>query len=148
MSLIDEMNLLEWRNKPEVSRLQKSTNKIDSVAHHAWLLKRIERIDIFPFFAYEIEDSVAAYTRVEPTPAQSLEISILVSPGLRGKGYGYEVLKNFVEHIRIRFPESNIVAVVHKSNTASLALFSKVGFELCKQTDPNFFELILPCSID
>lgn len=141
VSLSDEWNLLEWRSSPGVSSLQHTVVEINPADHKSWLVDRISRAEVFPFFAYEIDESVVAYTRVEPRPNQFLEVSILVSPELRGKGYGYEVLKEFLEQIRVRFPKSYLLAVIHKSNTASLALFKKVGFELHNQKHSNFLEL-------
>ncbi len=55
-------------------------------------------------------------------------IGITVAPQFQRQGYAYELLREVIAGLQNRYPAVDIVALVEKENTPSLALFKKLGF--------------------
>ena len=55
-------------------------------------------------------------------------LGITIAPLFQRQGYAYELLKEVVKQIQIRYPSVDIVALVEKENQQSIALFQKLNF--------------------
>lgn len=55
-------------------------------------------------------------------------LGITIAPAFQGQGYGYELLRGAIAKLRQHFPAVDLVALIEKENTESIALFHKLGF--------------------
>lgn len=55
-------------------------------------------------------------------------LGITIAPAFQGQGYGYELLQSVIAKLQQPFPAVDIVALIEKENTGSIALFQKLGF--------------------
>ena len=55
-------------------------------------------------------------------------LGITIAPEQQQKGYAYEILSAVVSSLRKFSPSEELVALIHPDNTASKALFCKLGF--------------------
>lgn len=58
-----------------------------------------------------------------------ITLGITVAPEHQRKGYARELLTALIGAIRERYPEPDIVALIDRGNSASIALFEALGFE-------------------
>ena len=64
------------------------------------------------------------YTRED----RCVTLGITVIPAFQRKGIAREILGAVVEAVRERYPQLDIVALIHPENKASLSLFESLGF--------------------
>lgn len=57
-----------------------------------------------------------------------MTIGITIAPEHQRKGYAYELLHAVICAVRQQYPKLDIVALIDKENTPSIALFEKLGF--------------------
>lgn len=55
-------------------------------------------------------------------------LGITIAPMFQGQGYGQELLQAVIAKLQRHFPAVDIVALIEKENTGSIALFQKLGF--------------------
>ena len=55
-------------------------------------------------------------------------LGITIAPEQQRKGYAHEILSAVVDSLRKFSPSEELVALIHPDNTASKALFCKLGF--------------------
>ena len=55
-------------------------------------------------------------------------LGITIAPEYHRRGYAREILSAVVEAVQQRYPELDLVALIDKENTPSIALFEKLGF--------------------
>lgn len=55
-------------------------------------------------------------------------LGITISPEHQRRGYAREILRAVIEATQRRYPKLDIVALIHRANGASIALFEKLGF--------------------
>ncbi len=58
-----------------------------------------------------------------------ITLGITISYKHHHQGYAFEILSAAVENLREGYPAMDIVALIEKDNTPSIALFEKLGFE-------------------
>lgn len=56
-------------------------------------------------------------------------LGITVAPAHQRKGYAREILTAVIARVQEKYPELDIVALIDKENTPSIALFESLGFE-------------------
>lgn len=121
--------VLHWRNDPDVYRWSRTNRPIDLVEHNEWFEKRQNRLNLEPIFSYFHRGDFVGMARLDLKSSDIYEVSLIVNPLHRGKGYGEKVLSDlcifFLNEIQ---PGFRLVAVVHKHNEVSLRLFNKLGF--------------------
>ncbi len=79
--------------------------------------------------------------------ARKSEISINLSPSMRGKGYARESLKQSIAYMANEKPNCKLVnANIKKINEVSKFLFEQVGFKLVSE-DRLFWQYQLSCSV-
>ena len=126
----DSEVLLNWRNLPSVREFSKSPNEIEVATHEKWLLGRISNplLNEF-FFIIEQAGSSAGTVRADLVREGVFEISIIVDSYYRGRGIAEEAINLLLQQLKEKYPNSEILADVHKDNLASINLFKKLGFE-------------------
>lgn len=55
-------------------------------------------------------------------------LGLTVAPAYQRQGYAYELLCALVAQLRAQYPTVDIVALIERENTGSIALFQKLGF--------------------
>ncbi len=58
-----------------------------------------------------------------------ITLGITISHQRQHRGYAFEILSAAVTQLKVRYPAMDIVALIEKENTASIALFEKLGFQ-------------------
>ena len=124
----DFEEILRWRNNPETLSTTKDGNVIDYNEHLTWSEKRIEKHDSQPYFAYILDHSFVAITRLDKI-IDGLEISILVSPEWRRKGIAKYTLNDTLNYAGDKFPDTKITAWIKKDNYPSIKLFTSEYFK-------------------
>jgi L-amino acid N-acyltransferase YncA len=124
----DSLELLEWRNNPDVYRFTRSGNPITLEAHSKWMASRLERLATDPIYILEKDVNLGMF-RVDTSNEDKLarEISILVSANHLGVGVGSQMINLYLNSL----PKSNYYeyfARVHQKNEKSLSFFSKHNF--------------------
>lgn len=136
VNVSDSRNLLSWRNDPAVLRYQHTQQVITPVDHAKWLSVRLLEPKNLPFLAYEEDNHVIGYVRLDEAESDETIISILISPEFRGRGYGAAILKHFLNYVRGKGIAEPIIAYVHNGNIPSQKLFRSLSFnELRFETD-------------
>jgi aminoglycoside 6'-N-acetyltransferase len=78
--------------------------------------------------SYRIEDYPEHFEKIPIPGAVGVDLLIGV-PGLTGKGYGTQLLTNFIKLIREKYPEAScVLADPETTNLASIRAFEKAGF--------------------
>ena len=86
-----------------------------------------------PFWIFENDLGIIGFIRFDLNLALlHFEISIVVDPKLRGKGFGRIILTHAVETCLARNPGFNLYAEAHIENLTSHLLFLKCGFQKCE----------------
>lgn len=128
------VELLSWRNDPLVYRWTRTNRSITLSEHTAWFEIREKTLDQEPVFAYLISECFVGIARLDKLIDNNYEVSLILNPKHRGKGYGKIVLRDICKYFLANMsPESKLMAVVHYQNTVSERLFQGLGFTLLYQ---------------
>jgi RimJ/RimL family protein N-acetyltransferase len=139
MTLDRWLEVLEWRNDPLVYAWSKTNRPIERTEHLEWFENRQSIRDSGPIFSFYDDIRFVGTTRLEKISTRSYEVSLIVNPIERGKGYGRAILLDICRYAKTLSPvEPDLVAVVHRHNTASQLLFKAVGFRYL--SSDNFFD--------
>ena len=134
--LSDSNQLLEWRNHELVRRFSKNSNLISERDHEDWIKRRLDpENSTNHIFIFQEDLTAVGVTRIELIEEFKGELSIIVDPSFFSRGYGSIMLQKTIE---IGFDEvklTDFTAVIHDSNFASIAVFTKCGFTKLKSTD-------------
>ncbi len=119
-----------WNHEVQHTEATTDTVVRGVAAHRAWL---VERDDDHPVIVADCAGDVAGYAALSayrPKPAfrRSVEDSVYVARGVRGRGIGARLLARLVELARERGHHS-IIARITSRNAASLKLHERLGFE-------------------
>lgn len=129
--LEDASQLFEWRSEPEVRAASRTTGPFSWLSHLAWFKETLanpRRIVAI------IEDAgrPAAVVRFDALPEREAgwEVSITVSPALRGTGMGGRALQAAEGLLLREHPDTDVtlVAEMLMTNHASRRLFSAAGY--------------------
>jgi L-amino acid N-acyltransferase YncA len=142
----DSLELLEWRNNPDVYRFTRSGSPIGLEAHSKWMASRLEKLETDPIYILEKDVNLGMF-RVDTSNEEKLarEISILVSANNLGVGIGSQMINLYLNSL----PKNNYYehfARVHQKNEKSLSFFSKHNFVHCR--DENEFVLLKLLSLN
>ncbi len=126
----DSNQLLKWRNHELVRRFSKNSSLILEIDHENWFKHKLDpKNSTHRIFIFQEDLTLVGMSRLDVNEKSKGEISIIVDPGLFSRGYGASILK---QTIQIGFREAsltNLIAVIHNDNHASIALFTKNGFK-------------------
>jgi len=132
------INVLSWRNDPKVYVWNKTNRVITLSEHLNWFNKRKTKLSSEPVFAYIDGASFVGMARLDYISEIVLEVSLIIDPKLRGKGYGKQILADICEYAVQEIPSwIKLIAVVHCQNLISQRLFEGFGFEVTS-SESNF----------
>ena len=138
--------LLLYRNDPETIRQSVQQKPIESAEHLAWLEAVLDTPRCQLYVANEIQASVffpVGTGRLDLRDNGSVELSLTVAPGHRGRGVGGQLLAALIKKAR-EFGFHRLRARVRANNVASMIAFLKAGF--VPVTD-QIVEMELECPI-
>lgn len=130
----DILSVYNWRNDPVCFRYQRwEDTSAEAVAAY------VKRFENSRFLSQEEEQHYAvcsgqeivgelAYFYTESDRCVTLGITI--AAGHQRKGYAREILLAVVHAVRGAYPKLDIVALIDRENSGSIALFEKLGFKL------------------
>lgn len=120
----DAAIILEWRNDDTVRANSFSKDIISWDEHIKWFERKMADENCL-MFILEDEGERVGSLRLDITESVA-EISYMVAPGKRGKGYGKQIL-SFSDSVA---PEAvkTLVGLVEKQNEASIRCFESDGY--------------------
>jgi len=139
--------ILRIRNDPNCAKYQR-WNETSADAISALITDHNK--DRFPSLCHEqryaialtcgicIGDLTVFYSETD----RCFTLGVSVDPDHQRNGYAYEILTRVIETLQKLAPTEEIVALIHPENTASIALFTKLGFLLecyAKSIDSNVY---------
>jgi ribosomal protein S18 acetylase RimI-like enzyme len=139
VTLVDSNLILKWRNQESSVKFSASNVIIKPKEHEEWFENRIVKVEEQAFWIFSDGEKQLGYVRFDSVAQNqnTYEISICIDQNYQNIGYGKKILDMSLDmHFEVH-PLSQIVAKVHFSNLASLALFQKKKFETC-ETIRNF----------
>jgi len=90
--------------------------------------RRILENDRIVCFVAEFRGSVCGFFRLDIAPDRTAELTLLVAPGLRRRGFGRTLLESALVEARRRRLK-RLIAVVDQQNPSALGFFLSGGFE-------------------
>lgn len=120
--------LYAWRRDTEVVRWNGGRPHDVSLQEHAdWLIEHMG-----PYhFVGEVGGRVIGSLRLDRQADGSWEVSIVLDPRLRGRGYGTAMLRQAP-----RPPEGAVIAKIHRLNLPSVRAFAKAGYRPLREDGP------------
>ena len=131
----DADEILEWQCHPDTRKFARNTNFPTPVEHERWMKEKLfDPTCLLNVIEYgKLPAGVLRLDEIAKAEVVSYEVSILVAPDKKGLG----IAQGAIRLARRLVPEAQLFAFVFPENTASLALFRKVGFE--ETASPNTF---------
>lgn len=120
----DGPRVLEWRNTQDARAMSLTCTRISEAEHMVWLnavladharLLQIIELDEAPVGTIRLDNR-----------SDTVDISIVLSPGSRGRGIGSAALALAIADCPYEQP--TFTAIIKPENVASLALFRQAGF--------------------
>ena len=122
-TLNDASMLLAWRNDLNTRLASKNVGLVDEATHARWLDERLRDPKDHLYIAME-DDAPVGVGRI-----QDAEVSLTISPTLRGRGYARELIFYLCEQAR-ELGMKELTATVFTTNRFSLLAFIHEEFEL------------------
>jgi RimJ/RimL family protein N-acetyltransferase len=127
---VNDAELLRgWRNDPETRRRSFTKTSVSVAEHRAWLRTRLasSRAAIWIFSDGSVP---VGQVRVD-VDGDVAEVSIVVAPERRGRGYGKAMLSEAMQMLRKEFSaDLRARALVLDDHEASLRTFKACGFRV------------------
>jgi len=140
--ITDTELLFKWANESCVRNNALNTNQIDWDDHVVWFEKKLENKNSFIFIA-EIDDTPIGQIRFDLENNKYL-IDYSVTIDERGKGYGFQIVKEGIKYIKKHVNYmSKFISLVKPENTASIKIFEKLGISTKSSLFKGETELIL-----
>ena len=131
------VGVLSWRNDPLVYRWTRTNRSITLSEHTTWFETRKQTLDQEPVFAYFINKCFVGMARLDKLADDNYEVSLVLNPKHRGRGYGKIILHDICKYFLTNMPtKSKLMAVVHYQNSVSERLFLGLGFALLYRESP------------
>lgn len=127
----DCRQLLDWRNDPITVAMSLVAEPVSWEDHVRWFESVLANPNRHLLVA---EDSQLKYGTVRFDEIDdTAEISITVSPDLRGQGVGSKLLDAAAVWAKNELGLDRIIAQIKANNPASIALFKKGGYEITEE---------------
>lgn len=124
----DRDRLFRWANDPDTRTASFNTGPIAWDTHVAWFARRLADPDTRIFIA-EVDGTPVGQVRFQRDAAE-WEISIVVAPDARGKGFAVEMIRGGTALV-----DGKVIAKIKTDNTRSIRAFSAAGYELAESRD-------------
>ena len=123
----DAQDILRWRNDPTTRENSFTKNKISLMSHMNWFGRKLADENCHIFILMDGEKKVGNI-RVDVTDEVG-EISYMIAPDARGKGYGKKIIALLEEELRQEETGvKTLTAFTLKENMASARCFEVNGF--------------------
>ncbi len=132
--LEDAEDLFRWRTDPATMKFSLSEEKIELGSHLKWFRESLANKKRVIMIA-ELDGEKAGMVRFDETDDKSSVISIAVSPEMRGKGIGTELLGLGCSTYLKNWKNKTILATIKKINVISIKLFTRCGFKTRSEDD-------------
>lgn len=135
VNALDIKEIFEWRNDMLAVEMSLDTNLINWADHIEWFQKILNNEkNFFLMCMYKESKKKIGYVRFDIISNQA-NISINLSPSMRGKGLAKECLISSLLIFNKKFNEiKTINAKVKSKNIASIKTFNKAGFSIIQKT--------------
>ena len=156
----DARLLLDWRNEEGSRKASFRAELISWPDHWAWYQRRISAGASRIFLAleagrpvgmirFDVLGDLPSVSSLGTAPHANLELSIVVAPVLRGRGYGLRMLNASVELLATDGRPVTLWARIRKDNLGSLALFARAGYrhkgdEVFERIPAEWWEFVPP----
>lgn len=128
------IEVLPWRNDPLVYTWNRTNRPISLLEHISWFDNRQGRLKYEPVFSYHDDVDFVGIARLDELSELNYEVSLMVNPVFRGKGFGKRILSDVCEYFSSVYPkESTLTAVIHSQNTRSQKLFHALNFKFMSE---------------
>lgn len=126
----DARRLFEWRNDPQARGAWLVTAEFDWEEHLTWLERSLARVDRLLFIGVATRtDQEIGLIRFDGLgqsagDIDAWEISLMVEPAFRGRGWAKKLLAAGVDHLN----GVDLYARIRPENTRTVSLFETFGF--------------------
>lgn len=128
----DAQALFAYRNDPRCAKYQRWEDTsmeavrrlIDMAREDVFLSEKEEQ----HYAIYNKEGLAGDLSYFYTEGDNCVTLGITIAPELQRRGCAFEMLKAVVHAVQERYPALDIVALIDRENTPSLALFEKLGF--------------------
>lgn len=123
----DAEDVLRWRNDPKTRENSFNKEMIDLKSHLSWFEKKLKQKDCLMFIMMDDGQKVGNI-RLDVTEGVG-EISYMIAPEYRGKGYGRKILILLEAKLNdLGADVKTLTAFVLKDNIASMRCFMDNGY--------------------
>jgi pseudaminic acid synthase len=122
----DGARLMSWRNDPDTRAMSITGDEVTAEQHATFLARSLDATDRWLYVA-EANGSAIGMVRLDAAGPASLEVSLVVAPAARGKGYALALLQAAQAEAR-RHGAVRLVAVLKPENAASRRAFEAAGY--------------------
>ena len=131
----DAEELYRWRTDEATMKFSLSQSKFTLGTHMVWFKGSLEDKKRVILIAVMEDGAKAGMVRFDEADKDSSEVSIAVSPDMRGRGVGTDLLTIGCRTYLQNWDKSRILATIKKVNEASIRLFTKCGFVTKSEDD-------------
>jgi L-amino acid N-acyltransferase YncA len=86
-------------------------------------------MDYQPIFSYFYKSCFLGLSRLDRLSEALYEVSLIINPVERGKGYGRYILSDICNYFEsLKYKDVKLSAIVHSENLHSQLLFKSMGF--------------------
>ena len=128
----DSKSIWKWRNDPLTRSMFINKDYIEYKDHLKWFKSKLKNKNSFIFIGQAFEKNVGM-VRIDVSKNIG-EISININPKFRGISLSETLLSDAIQTFRKKKPNCTLVADIDKKNTASIKIFSSIGFIRQKAT--------------
>lgn len=132
----DESSLLVLRNNPSSLIWFQNSQEVSEPDHTRWFIARLSKFKGMQFVG-ECDGTVIGVAYLTPTSEKSATVSINIDPHFQSEGIGHQLLNRIMARA-ITLGFSQVEAIIHSSNSKSIALFEKCGFVLAETISSRF----------
>lgn len=132
------IEILDWRNDPNVYVFNRTDRPIGLQEHLSWFMNRQTRMQKEPVFSYHNDEHFIGIARLDELSETNYEVSLIVNPILHGNGHGKQILADICQYFSANYSkESRLTAVIHNQNLQSQKLFHALQFQFLSE-EANF----------
>ena len=126
--------VFEWRNDQLSREMFFETAPISIDEHRSWFVGALKD-KMRQIYIGEIDKKPVGIARFDLQKGKKeAEVSITISPSMRGKGLGKELLISSINYLETQ-SDIQLFARVKNINIASKIIFESAGFQIYKETD-------------
>jgi len=126
---VDRELLFRWANDPLVRRMSFNSKRISWAEHCQWFEARLQDLHSLLFIAEDSRAEPVGLVRFD-VAGRIATISIIISPGKRGRGFGSAVIEAGCKRMfQTRKTVEKILAYIKPENEASIRAFRRAGFQ-------------------